>query len=211
MKDKITKQISVINDALAWIKAHKPDQYEQRFLQLAAERCRMRKIAATVVDNPAIAAYGESQKGKSYVITNLLSDNGQPFTIKAPDREYDFVKEINPITNNVEATGIVTRFTTFSRNPGRYSAEYPVLIKLLSLSQVATILCDGYHRDITDYQSYSDAELESISSELYNRYKQLPEQPDAVVTEDDVIELKYYLSKFTAGNIQSILRSSLLD
>ena len=92
MKKSIQTQINNINDALAWLKVNKPEQYEQRFLQLVGERCRLRKLAATELENPAIAAYGESQKGKSYVITNLLSDNGKPFTVKTPEREYDFVK-----------------------------------------------------------------------------------------------------------------------
>lgn len=47
MKKSIQTQIDNINDALAWIKVNKPDQYEQRFLQLVNERCRLRKIAAT--------------------------------------------------------------------------------------------------------------------------------------------------------------------
>lgn len=211
MKNSIQKKINTINDALAWIKANKPDQYEQRFLQLVNERCRLRKIAATELENPAIAAYGESQKGKSYVITNMLSDNGSPFTVKAPGREYDFVKEINPITNNVEATGVVTRFTTFAHSPERYRAEYPVLIKLLSVAEVATILCDGYHSDLTDYQSYSDAELKQIATEIHDRYAAMPEIPDSPLTEDDILDMKYYIVKSTGGNTQSLVRSPYFD
>jgi hypothetical protein len=211
MKQTIQSQIDNINNALAWIKANKPDQYEQRFLQLVLERCRLRKIAATELENPAIAAYGESQKGKSYVITNLLSDNGAPFTIEADSRQYDFVKEINPITNNVEATGVVTRFTTFSRNPERYLKQYPVLIKLLAPAEVATILCDGYHSDLTDYQSYSDAELQKIANDIYLRYITASAQTDPAVTEDDILDMKYYLIKCTGGNTQSLVRSPYFD
>lgn len=211
MKKSIQTQINNINDALAWIKANKPDQYEQRFLQLVSERCRLRKLAATELENPAIAAYGESQKGKSYVITNLLSDNGRPFTIVTPEREYDFVKEINPITNNVEATGVVTRFTTFSGDPSRYNPEYPVLIKLLRMSEIATILCDGYHSDITDYQSYSDNEIKEIATEIYESYKDRQDLPNPVVVEDDILDMKYYLQRCTGGSTQSLLRSPYFE
>lgn len=211
MKKSIQTQIDNINDALAWIKVNKPDQYEQRFLQLVNERCRLRKIAATELENPAIAAYGESQKGKSYVITNLLSDNGQPFTIVTPDREYDFVKEINPITNNVEATGVVTRFTTFANDPSRYNPEYPVLIKLLGVSEIATILCDGYHSDITDYRSYSDNEIKDISTEIYERYRNRQELTHPVVVEDDILDMKYYLQRCTGGSTQSLIRSPYFE
>ncbi|MDE6317249.1 MAG: putative virulence factor, partial [Muribaculaceae bacterium] len=211
MKKSIQTQINNINDALAWLKVNKPDQYEQRFLQLVNERCRLRKLAATELENPAIAAYGESQKGKSYVITNLLSDNGRPFTIKTPEREYDFVKEINPITNNVEATGVVTRFTTFANEPGRYNPTYPVLIKLLGMSEIATILCDGYHSDITDYQSYSDKELNDISTEIYEAYRERPELASPVIVEDDILDMKYYLQRCTGGSTQSLIRSPYFE
>ncbi len=211
MKKSIQTQINNINDALAWLKVNKPEQYEQRFLQLVGERCRLRKLAATELENPAIAAYGESQKGKSYVITNLLSDNGKPFTVKTPEREYDFVKEINPITNNVEATGVVTRFTTFGNEPGRYNAEYPVMIKLLGISEIATILCDGYHSDITDYSSYSDNELKDISTEIYDRYKERQPIANPVVVEDDILDMKYYLQRCTGGSTQSLIRSPYFE
>ncbi|MDE5969061.1 MAG: putative virulence factor, partial [Muribaculaceae bacterium] len=211
MKSIIQSRINAINDALAWIKVNKPDQYEQRFLQLVNERCRLRKIQATELHNPAIAAYGESQKGKSYVITNLLSDNGSPFTVTAPEREFDFVKEINPITNNVEATGVVTRFTTFSNSPSRYNPEYPVLIKLLGVVEVATILCDGYHSDITDYSSYSDAEIQQIAADIYDRYSSMPEIADTPISEDDIIEMKQYLTRSSGGNTQSLTRSPYFD
>lgn len=211
MKSSVNTQINNINDAIEWIRVNRPDHFEQRFLQLVGERCRLRKIAATEAENPAIAAYGESQKGKSYVITNLLSDNGSPFTIKAPDREYDFVKEINPITNNVEATGVVTRFTTFGADKGRYNPAFPVLVKLLKVAEIATILCDGYHSDITDYQSYSDSEIEQIAVDIYDRYRDKPELPDAAIVEDDIIDMKDYLRRCTGGATQALLRSPYFD
>lgn len=211
MKSAIISQINTINEAIEWIRVNKPDHFEQRFLQLVGERCRLRKIAVTETENPAIAAYGESQKGKSYVISNLLSDNGNPFTIKTADREYDFVKEINPITNDVEATGIVTRFTTFANDPSRYNPEYPVLVKLLGIGEIATILCDGYHNDVTDYQSYSDSELRQISDDIYNRYHQMPVIVDSPLTADDILDMKYYLRRCTGAATQALLRSPYFD
>lgn len=211
MKSSITSQINAIDRSLAWIKQNCPEHYRQRFMQLVKERCRLRRLLATEDENPAIAAYGESQKGKSYVITNLLSDSGRPFTVKANGREYDFVKEINPITRDVEATGIVTRFTTFGTNPSRYNEQYPVLVKLLGVCEIATILCDGYHSDITDYRSYSDDELRKLSQTLIDRYAQKPEIEGSSITEDDVMEMKEYLRRCTGSAAQALLRSPYLD
>ena len=64
MIQKINTQISAINDSLAQIKKNKPEHYEQRFMQLVEERRKLRKLAQAESQNPAIAAFGESQKGK---------------------------------------------------------------------------------------------------------------------------------------------------
>lgn len=145
----IQDQINAIGEALEWIKAHKPEQYDQRFTQLVKERLALRKLDNAKRENPAIAAYGESQKGKSHVMNELLLKDGQPFYVTAADkngneRNYDFLDEINPPTIGNEATGIVTRFTAFEQpdktiSP-RYRKDHPVLLKLLSPSDMAIIL-----------------------------------------------------------------------
>ena len=131
MINKINRQIENINASLQWIKAHKPEHYAQRFPQLVQQRCQLRRMAAAEEEFPAIAAYGESQRGKSYVMSNVLQKDGKPFTITANGRKINFIERINPPTVNTEATGVVTRFTSFLKNPGLYNAQYPVLMKVL--------------------------------------------------------------------------------
>ena len=154
MITKINAKIQAINESLDWLKQYKPDVYEQRFVALVQERSRLRKILEAKKENPGIAAYGESQKGKSYLMGNLLQQNGKPFMVSVPaeNRKIDFVRSINPRGDKREATGVVTRFTAFNgNNKNRYSAEYPVLMKLLSVADIAMILCDGYFNDLMDY------------------------------------------------------------
>ena len=45
MLQKIKQQINNIDQALAWIRQHKPDHYGQRFFQLVSERCKLRNMA----------------------------------------------------------------------------------------------------------------------------------------------------------------------
>ena len=66
--ENIDRAISQITDALEWILCYKSEHYQQKFLQLVPLRCELRKMRNAQKENPAIAAYGESQKGKSYLM-----------------------------------------------------------------------------------------------------------------------------------------------
>ena len=68
----MNKQIQLIDDSLDWIRKNRPEQFEQKFVPLVKMRGRLRQISNAELDNPAVAAYGESQKGKSYLMGNLL-------------------------------------------------------------------------------------------------------------------------------------------
>ena len=75
MVQTIKSQIDNINSSLEWIRKNKPNDYEQKFLQLVEERRKLKKLEAANQDNPAIAAYGVSQVGKSYLMNLLLNSN----------------------------------------------------------------------------------------------------------------------------------------
>ena len=83
MIDRINKEIGAINDTLVWIKQQRSEDYDWRYFELVQCRSALRKVLRAKAEKPAIAAYGESQKGKSYLISNLLQDKGAAFTIKA--------------------------------------------------------------------------------------------------------------------------------
>lgn len=212
MVKEIIDKVGVINRSLDWIKDNRPKEYDQKFIMLVDERRKLRRIQRAAAENPAIAAFGESQKGKSYLMGNLLQNNGAPFMVKsgAGNEEVNFVQSINPIGDKKEATGVVTRFTTFGNDPSRYNREHPVIVKLLSPTAIATILCDSYHKDIMDYQIYSDDELKKLSQGLLDKYSSNPDLGLDVVTEDDVLEIKYYLGKYLTET-QGLRRSNYFE
>ena len=198
----IQDQINAIGEALEWIKAHKPEQYDQRFTQLVKERLALRKLDNAKRENPAIAAYGESQKGKSHVMNELLLKDGQPFYVTAADkngneRNYDFLDEINPPTIGNEATGIVTRFTAFEQpdktiSP-RYRKDHPVLLKLLSPSDMAIILFDSYCFDTDNQRPLNTIdEINAFALALKEKYESYPVQPVTPIIEDDIYEIAEY-------------------
>ncbi|MDE6218278.1 MAG: putative virulence factor, partial [Muribaculaceae bacterium] len=147
MIQDIKSRINSINESLAWLKAYKQEHHETRFLDLMEERRKLNKIATALTEKPSIAAFGESQKGKSYLIGNLLQKDRKPFMVRSGEtgEEVDFVMNINPIGDKKEATGVVTRFTSFTENSNRYVPEYPVIVKLFSIADIATILTDSYY------------------------------------------------------------------
>lgn len=191
----IRKEIVQISDALEWIRQNHPEQYQQKFLQLVPLRCELRKILKAEDEKPAIAAYGESQKGKSYLMGNLLQKNGAPFMIRSNGKEYDFVADINPIGDKREATGVVTRFTSYMGHEDRASDSYPARMKVMSAANIVTVLVDGYFNDIIDDKRYSDKEIQDRADRIYNRYSSGPLVQD-IFTEDDVIDIKLYLQTF---------------
>lgn len=220
MATDIIKQIEKIDKSLRWVKKYRPDHYEQRFLQLVEERRKLKKIALASEENPAIAAYGKSQVGKSYLMSNMLqqevtaadgSRTIKPFEVVAEGgKKYNFINEMNPITTSTEATGVVTRFSSFSRNPDRYSTKYPILMRSLSVMDITLILCDGYFNDVDDYTTDGRAEINEQADAIYRRYAQRDPLPFSPITPDDVLEMKFYFRKYI-NNAQEFNHSDFFN
>lgn len=85
MQKEITIQdidhlLHVIGDSIKWASEH-----EERAFPLSAfreYRRNLKKIRFALEENCSAAAYGESQNGKSYLISSLLSDQGEELAIK---------------------------------------------------------------------------------------------------------------------------------
>lgn len=208
----IEDDIKIIDRGLAWLKNNKPEQYDQSFFTIVNGRRRLYRQLRARVENPAIGAFGESQTGKSYQINTLLNRTDKPFKIKStshPDG-VGFVDEINPIGDDREATGVVTRFTSFTQHPERYNKDYPVIVKLLRPGQIAAILSSGYYSNIRDCQTYSDERLRQISENIKKEYAQRPELEASALTEDDILDVKDYLNNYI-NSAQSICRSRYFE
>ena len=174
------------------------------------ERRKLRKMADAERENPAIAAYGESQVGKSYLMSNILQRDGEPFLVRVNGRDYDFIEEMNPITHDTEATGVVTRFSSYLRNAELFSEEHPIMMKTLSVSDIVLILCDGYYNNLVDYTSDSAEEINRLAEDFYQRYVSQPEGANRAVTEDDVLDMKYYFKTYI-NNAQLYNQSAFFD
>ena len=79
MIQNINSQIAEIERSIAWAK--KFDKSTFPVEELKEYRRRLKKIANALSENCSAAAYGESQVGKSYLMSSLLSTAESPFVI----------------------------------------------------------------------------------------------------------------------------------
>lgn len=210
MNKDILAQIENINKSLAWIKNNKAADYNQKFLLLVEERRKLKKLYRACLDNPAVAAYGVSQVGKSYLMNCLLQKDGKPFLMEADGRTYNFIEEMNPKTTNTEATGVVTRFSSFSRDKGKYSKEYPILMRCLSIIDIILIISDGYYNDISDFTTPSESEINDSAKDIYSKYINRPIIKDSPLSPDSIMDMHAYFKKHI-NNAQAFLKTSLFD
>ncbi len=160
---------------------------------LAMGRRRMKRIYNAMVDNPSIAAYGESQQGKSYIISSLLGTKEGLLMVPDDDGNMiNFRNKCNYVANNQESTGVVTRFTSTDFFQDK---RYPVMLKLFSVSDFVTLLADSYMKDITGYSPYSENDLKGISGHMVEQYSDRPIINDSILSEDDILDIEEYLSK----------------
>ena len=69
MIQDIDKHIAIINDSLAWAKEYGKDSFPSE--QFKEYRRKLTKIRTAIIGKCSAAAYGESQVGKSYLMSSL--------------------------------------------------------------------------------------------------------------------------------------------
>ena len=211
LKDKIDHKIELIDQSLLWLKKNKPGDYRNRLHSLADVRRKLRILSDAELDNPAIAAFGESQMGKSYLITNLLKKKDRPFEIVAGDKRYDFIDRINPRSNNTEATSVVTRFTSFRNYPDRYEPDFPVLLRLLSVTDLVCILTDCYRNDVSDSIIPSKEEFGKHLAQLEEEFSEKQEMDNPGIIEDDILTLSDHIHTQVDQNLYTQAETFLND
>ena len=196
MQQEITRNIAVVNDMLDWVEQNKPEFYELHLLQLIEMRRRLMSVYRALENNASIAVVGEVHSGKSYLIHSLLQDNNHQFRIKANDGEYNFSYEINPLPHYHLSTGVITRFTSYNSNPQRYNPGYPVVARLLSVTDIVVILCQAYYEGIRDYSCPSEQTIENKADLIFRSFHALPKQKEPLVRAEDVLTIRAYLKEY---------------
>ena len=188
----ISNQIISINKFIHWADNHlQESRREETFKKLVNARRKLKRLQYSLENNPAIAAFGESQKGKSYVISSLLARKGQQFIIVDPktNEEYNFVERFNPITRDTEATGVATRFTKEYAVPDK---AYPIKVKVLSIADMLQILCDTAYNDVKSHSVIDKEDIDEFMHIQERKYKENAIVQD-VLNEDDILNVREYI------------------
>lgn len=199
MKQNIQKQLNIIEESNKWINASLDGEKQKNaYRNIVNCRRKLNKKRFALEGNPAAAIYGESQVGKSYLISSLLSEKGKPFSITGEGNVvHNFIGEINPPGGGSESTSLVSRFSV---NYKPINSKFPIKAILLSPADIVLVLCDSFYNDINLKTSHNIQFLSSdeINSEVYQlkaKFKGRKSQQQ-IFGEDDVLDMQDYFEEY---------------
>lgn len=146
MVQDISRHQEVIEQSIRWAEKYHKDTFPKEVFK--NYRRRLRRISDALSENCSAAAYGESQVGKSYLMSSLLSSPDCPFVICNKGRVYSFIDEINSSggeNTKKETTGVITRFTL--RQLSTRMQDY-IKVKNMSIVDIILLLTDSYYNDV---------------------------------------------------------------
>ncbi len=196
MEQRILNQLELIERSIGWVKESLEGEKQKIAHQnFAGFRRQLKKKKFAMEGNPAAAMYGESQAGKSYLVSALLSGKGKPFQVDdGIGNQFDFITEINPRGNEMESTSVVTRFST---NYKTINPKYPVIVKTLLPADIVLIICEAYYNNLRVNSTLSFDELKERIGKIETKYHRKPDC-QGIITEDDILDLgDYFDESFT--------------
>ena len=133
-------------EALNWLDRNRNSRYlENEYDSCCAGLAEQLEYAARMKDNcsktNSVGIFGESQAGKSFLVSTLISDRSGGSPIRTGGKTLDFLRDINPQGSGKESTGVVTRFSSRCGN----SAEPGFELVLLRELEIAKILINSYY------------------------------------------------------------------
>lgn len=155
---------------------------------------RARRLQVAVERPTAVAVFGASQAGKSYLVSSLAAPRNKPLVAAWGEERLDFLRDLNP-EGGKESTGLVSRFT-IRRMPTPAGAPVPLL--LLTQTDVVKILANTFLEDIQSPDLVPPS-AEDIDK-LFNKLEaEAGTAPCDRLTIDDVEELREYFDHYFRG------------
>ena len=211
MEQNILKQLELIEKSNAWIKnSLDGEKQKNAYRNMVDCRRKLNKKKFALESNPAAAMYGESQVGKSYLISSLLSEEGKPFSITDENNVvHNFIEEINPPGGGNESTSLVSRFSV---NYKPLNPKFPIKAGLLSPADIVLVLCDSFYNDIKADHSLI-LPTDQINFDIYalkESWKgRQPQQK--IFGEDDVLDMQEYFKNNFSSKASNVLFSNFFD
>lgn len=207
MLQDIKKHIALIDGSIAWAKEFGKESFP--YGTFKEYRRKLKRIYRALGENCSAAAYGESQVGKSYLMSSLLSSPASPFVITNGGKEYSFIDDLNPSGGNnakIESTGVITRFTLGN---GNSVMKDFVKVRNLSVVDLILLLADSY---------YNDIKINPDSVLKYDDINKALEQKKALwaskiiaqneIEEDDIKDIADYIKDVIGNTAAGVNQSS---
>lgn len=207
MTRDIITNLDLIKQSVAWADKYQQDSFPREVLK--NHRRKLKRIGDALSENCSAAAYGESQVGKSYLMSSLLSTPDSPFVIENNGVCYSFIDQINPSGGNntkQESTGVITRFTI--RQTNCKMVDY-IKITNLSVVDIILLLADSYYNDvkINTENVLLNTDIDNTLSQMEHLWsdKSVLHQ---YINEDDIRDICDYLNDVIGNNAANICKSS---
>jgi hypothetical protein len=182
----------------AWIEAHAERlQLDSATLKPAFKRFarRAQRLRAAAERPTAVAVFGASQAGKSYLVSGLARAPGRELVVVYGRDRMSFLREMNP-QGDKESTGLVTRFTV--RPPPATGVEQ-VPLRLLSQTDVVKILANTFCEDFRQ-ENMTPPDPAAVGKLFEGLAPVAGGAPQAALAGDDIEELREYFDLHLGGN-----------
>jgi hypothetical protein len=199
MEREIQKQLEIIERSNVWIETSlEGNKAKEAYRNMVNCRRKLNKKKFALEGNSAAAMYGESQVGKSYLISSLLSEEGKPFSITDENNVvHNFIEEINPPGGGSESTSLVSRFSV---NYKPAYQKFPIKAVLLSPADIVLVLCDSFYNDINlkTSQNIHFLSIDEINAEVFQLKERLKNRTEKqkFFCEDDVLDMQDYFGEY---------------
>lgn len=189
--------VSWASRAVSWVDQNAPED-TSNLGQLRRLRRRSRRLHDAAGKPTSVAVFGASQAGKSYLVSSLARPRDGRMLLRYGQREFDFLKEINP-QGGTESTGVVTRFTTAppvpmhvdgSQTPDRQAT---VPVRLLSAADIVRVLMNSFMLDFpeSNLDTWPVEDPEKLRTDIHGLAKS-GERVANGFSRDDAEELQEY-------------------
>lgn len=211
MKKNIEPQLAIIEESISWVKKSLDGEKQKNaYRNLVDCRRMLNKKKFALEGNPAAAMYGESQVGKSYLISSLLSEDNKPFgTTDENGIFYNFIEEINPPGGGNESTSLVSRFSV---NYKPINPNFPVEAILLSPADIVIILCDSFYNNVKiDHNSILQNDQINSEIELLKENFNKRSAVQKVFQEDEVLDIQDYFRENFSSKANNVIFSNFFQ
>lgn len=209
MIQDIDLHIKLLDDTVKWARDYGKDTFPSDVIK--EYRRKLKRIRESLRGNCSAAAYGESQVGKSYLMSSLLSSPDTPFVIRNKGVDYSFIDQLNPSggsNSKIESTGVVTRFTITADNP---EMEEYVKVTNLTPTDIILLLVDSYYNDIK-IKPDSVLRFDQINAELdkLSRLWETRTTTYDIISEDDIKDIGDYIREIIGTAAAGIYQSNFV-